>query len=154
MNQMLRMPLNATRESHLEAALGAFYMPKVAHSELVIVEYRDPMSHLARRFFHHLLRSVFSFVTLQHTCHMSHIPWDSPAFHGTVLHSMGQSRILWDSPAFHGAVPHSMGQSRILWHSPTFHGAVLHSVGQSCILWGSPAFRGAVLHSVAQSRIP
>ncbi|KAI0243005.1 hypothetical protein LSAT2_009211 [Lamellibrachia satsuma] len=55
-NQMLRMPLNATRESHLEAALGAFYMPKVAHSELVIVEYRDPMSHLARRFFHHLLR--------------------------------------------------------------------------------------------------
>ncbi|KAK2177759.1 hypothetical protein NP493_581g01041 [Ridgeia piscesae] len=55
-NQMLRMPLDATRESHLEAALGAFYTPRVAHSELVIVEYRDPMSHLARRFFHLLLR--------------------------------------------------------------------------------------------------
>ena len=76
MNQMLRMPLNATRESHLEAALGAFYTPRVAHSELVIVEYRDPMSHLARRFFHLLLRSLPSFpITL--IPHYPHSPLPS-----------------------------------------------------------------------------
>ncbi|XP_064600125.1 WD repeat-containing and planar cell polarity effector protein fritz homolog [Liolophura sinensis] len=56
MNHILRMPLNADRESQLEASLGSFYAPKQAISELTILEYRDPISRLARRFFHHLLR--------------------------------------------------------------------------------------------------
>ncbi|XP_059161065.1 WD repeat-containing and planar cell polarity effector protein fritz homolog [Physella acuta] len=55
---LLRMPLNADREAQLETALATFYAPKPAISETTILEYRDPISHLARRFFHHLLRYV------------------------------------------------------------------------------------------------
>ncbi|KAJ8308997.1 hypothetical protein KUTeg_013871 [Tegillarca granosa] len=55
-NHLLRMPLNATREGQLESALGTFYMPKHPLSEPIIMDYRDPISRLARRFFHHLLR--------------------------------------------------------------------------------------------------
>ncbi|XP_070182027.1 WD repeat-containing and planar cell polarity effector protein fritz homolog isoform X2 [Littorina saxatilis] len=55
-NHLLRQPLNADREAQLEAALATFYAPKPPMSEVTIVEYRDPISRLARRFFHHLLR--------------------------------------------------------------------------------------------------
>ncbi|XP_067680509.1 WD repeat-containing and planar cell polarity effector protein fritz homolog [Haliotis asinina] len=55
-NNLLRMPLNADREAQLEATLGTFYAPKPAISEVTILEYRDPISRLARRFFHYLLR--------------------------------------------------------------------------------------------------
>lgn len=53
---LLKMPLNAEREVHLETALGTFYAPKRPLSEMTILDYRDPISRLARRFFHHLLR--------------------------------------------------------------------------------------------------
>ncbi|XP_061172893.1 WD repeat-containing and planar cell polarity effector protein fritz homolog [Saccostrea echinata] len=55
-NLLLRLPLNAERESQLETTLGAFYAPKFPLSEVVILDFRDPISRLARRFFHHLLR--------------------------------------------------------------------------------------------------
>lgn len=55
-NHLLRLPLNAERESQLETTLGTFYAPKYPLSEVVILDFRDPISRLARRFFHHLLR--------------------------------------------------------------------------------------------------
>ncbi|KAK3092552.1 hypothetical protein FSP39_004357 [Pinctada imbricata] len=55
-NHLLRLPLNAEREGQLESTLGTFYAPKFPLSEVVIMDYRDPISRLARRFFHHLLR--------------------------------------------------------------------------------------------------
>ncbi|ESO86364.1 hypothetical protein LOTGIDRAFT_167175 [Lottia gigantea] len=55
-NHLLRQPLNAEREAQLEATLATFYAPKPAISESIIFEFRDPISRLARRFFHHLLR--------------------------------------------------------------------------------------------------
>lgn len=42
--------------AQLEAALGVFYAPPVPLSDEVILEYREPISKYARRFFHHLLR--------------------------------------------------------------------------------------------------
>lgn len=42
--------------AQLEAALGVFYAPPVPLSDTVILEYREPISKYARRFFHHLLR--------------------------------------------------------------------------------------------------
>ena len=42
--------------AQLEAALGTFYAPVKPLSEVTVLEYRDPISRLARRFFHHLLR--------------------------------------------------------------------------------------------------
>lgn len=42
--------------AQLEAALGVFYAPPSPLSDVVILEYRRPISKLARRFFHHLLR--------------------------------------------------------------------------------------------------
>lgn len=42
--------------AQLQATLATFYAPKPPISEVTIVEYRDPISRLARRFFHHLLR--------------------------------------------------------------------------------------------------
>ena len=42
--------------AQLEAALGTFYAPTKPYSEVTVLEYRDPISRLARRFFHHLLR--------------------------------------------------------------------------------------------------
>ncbi|KAL4238300.1 hypothetical protein ACF0H5_003012 [Mactra antiquata] len=53
---LLKMPLNTDREVQLETALGTFYAPKRSLSEITILDYRDPISRLARRFFHHLLR--------------------------------------------------------------------------------------------------
>ncbi|CAI9725270.1 repeat-containing and planar cell polarity effector fritz homolog [Octopus vulgaris] len=54
-NYLLRLPLNAERESYLEKTLGMFYSP-VKTSIANILEYRDPICRLARRFFHLLLR--------------------------------------------------------------------------------------------------
>ncbi|CAG2235674.1 CPLANE5 [Mytilus edulis] len=42
--------------SQLESTLGTFYAPKRPLSEVTIMDYRDPISRLARRFFHQLLR--------------------------------------------------------------------------------------------------
>ncbi|KAI3363431.1 hypothetical protein L3Q82_012045, partial [Scortum barcoo] len=55
-NHLLRLELNAEREAQLEAALGVFYAPPAPLSDMVILEYREPISKYARRFFHHLLR--------------------------------------------------------------------------------------------------
>ncbi|XP_051276521.1 WD repeat-containing and planar cell polarity effector protein fritz homolog isoform X2 [Dicentrarchus labrax] len=55
-NHLLRLELNAEREAQLEAALGVFYAPPAPLSNMVILEYREPISKYARRFFHHLLR--------------------------------------------------------------------------------------------------
>ncbi|KAK2170734.1 hypothetical protein LSH36_1g25000 [Paralvinella palmiformis] len=55
-NHLLRQPLNANRESQLETVLGTFYAPIRPLSEGTVLEYRDAISRLARRFFHHLLR--------------------------------------------------------------------------------------------------
>ncbi|XP_063731111.1 WD repeat-containing and planar cell polarity effector protein fritz homolog isoform X2 [Eleginops maclovinus] len=55
-NHLLRLELNAEREALLEAALGVFYAPPAPLSDVVILEYREPISKCARRFFHHLLR--------------------------------------------------------------------------------------------------
>ncbi|XP_062319432.1 WD repeat-containing and planar cell polarity effector protein fritz homolog [Osmerus eperlanus] len=53
---LLRLELDAEREAQLEAALGVFYAPPSPLSDTVVLEYRDPISKYARRFFHHLLR--------------------------------------------------------------------------------------------------
>ncbi|XP_069577413.1 WD repeat-containing and planar cell polarity effector protein fritz homolog isoform X2 [Brachyistius frenatus] len=55
-DHLLRLQLNAEREAQLEAALGVFYAPPAPLSDTVILEYREPVSKYARRFFHHLLR--------------------------------------------------------------------------------------------------
>ncbi|XP_038044090.1 WD repeat-containing and planar cell polarity effector protein fritz homolog [Patiria miniata] len=55
-NNLLKLPLNPDREAALEASLGSFYAPLRPLSEVIVVDYRDPISRLARRFFHYLLR--------------------------------------------------------------------------------------------------
>lgn len=55
-DHLLRQKLTAEREAQLEAALGTFYAPTRPLSETTVLEYRDPISKYARRFFHHLLR--------------------------------------------------------------------------------------------------
>ncbi|XP_028975863.2 WD repeat-containing and planar cell polarity effector protein fritz homolog isoform X2 [Esox lucius] len=55
-DHLLRLDLNQTREVQLEAALGVFYAPTRPLSDTVVLEYREPISKYARRFFHHLLR--------------------------------------------------------------------------------------------------
>ncbi|KAG1971894.1 WD repeat-containing and planar cell polarity effector protein fritz homolog isoform X1 [Pimephales promelas] len=55
-DHLLRKPLDQQTEGQLEAALGLFYTPCRPLSNTVILEYRDPISRYARRFFHHLLR--------------------------------------------------------------------------------------------------
>ncbi|XP_036403063.1 LOW QUALITY PROTEIN: WD repeat-containing and planar cell polarity effector protein fritz homolog [Megalops cyprinoides] len=55
-DHLLRLELTAEREAQLEAALGMFYAPSRPLSDTVVLEYRDPISKYARRFFHHLLR--------------------------------------------------------------------------------------------------
>ncbi|XP_005158592.2 WD repeat-containing and planar cell polarity effector protein fritz homolog isoform X2 [Danio rerio] len=55
-DHLLRKPLDQQTEGQLEAALGVFYAPCRPLSNTVILEYRDPISRYARRFFHHLLR--------------------------------------------------------------------------------------------------
>lgn len=56
MNHLLRLPLNPEREAALETSLGGFYAPVRPLSEVIVMDYRDPISRLARRFFHQLLR--------------------------------------------------------------------------------------------------
>ncbi|XP_072031870.1 LOW QUALITY PROTEIN: WD repeat-containing and planar cell polarity effector protein fritz homolog [Amphiura filiformis] len=56
MNHLLRLPLTPEREAALETSLGSFYAPVRPLSEVIVVDYRDPISRLARRFFHQLLR--------------------------------------------------------------------------------------------------
>ncbi|XP_054857679.1 WD repeat-containing and planar cell polarity effector protein fritz homolog isoform X1 [Eublepharis macularius] len=55
-NHLLRQKLTPEREAQLEASLGTFYAPSRPLSETTVLEYRDPISRYARRFFHHLLR--------------------------------------------------------------------------------------------------
>ncbi|XP_041803400.1 WD repeat-containing and planar cell polarity effector protein fritz homolog isoform X3 [Chelmon rostratus] len=55
-NHLLRLELNAETEAQLEAALGVFYAPPAPLSDMVILEYREPIRKYARRFFRHLLR--------------------------------------------------------------------------------------------------
>lgn len=42
--------------AQLEASLGTFYAPTRPLLDTTVLEYRDPISKYARRFFHHLLR--------------------------------------------------------------------------------------------------
>ncbi|XP_073068575.1 WD repeat-containing and planar cell polarity effector protein fritz homolog isoform X3 [Manis javanica] len=55
-NHLLRQKLTPEREAQLEASLGTFYAPTRPLLDTTVLEYRDPISKYARRFFHHLLR--------------------------------------------------------------------------------------------------
>ena len=44
----------------LEGALGTFYAPSHPLTEGAIIQFRDDISRIARKFFHHLLRLVRS----------------------------------------------------------------------------------------------
>ncbi|XP_024152661.1 WD repeat-containing and planar cell polarity effector protein fritz homolog isoform X3 [Oryzias melastigma] len=55
-NHLLKLQLSADREALLEAALGVFYAPPAPLPETLVLEYQEPVSTYARRFFHHLLR--------------------------------------------------------------------------------------------------
>ncbi|XP_051639603.1 WD repeat-containing and planar cell polarity effector protein fritz homolog isoform X3 [Manacus candei] len=55
-NHLLRQKLTPDREAQLEASLGTFYAPTRPLLDTTVLEYRDPISRYARRFFHHLLR--------------------------------------------------------------------------------------------------
>uniref|UniRef100_A0A6I8SDJ8 WD repeat containing planar cell polarity effector n=1 Tax=Xenopus tropicalis TaxID=8364 RepID=A0A6I8SDJ8_XENTR len=55
-NHLLRQRLTPDREAQLEASLGTFYSPTRPLLDAIVLEYRDPISRYARRFFHHLLR--------------------------------------------------------------------------------------------------
>ncbi|KFP29622.1 WD repeat-containing and planar cell polarity effector protein fritz, partial [Colius striatus] len=55
-NHLLKQKLTPDREAQLEASLGTFYAPTRPLLDETVLEYRDPISRYARRFFHHLLR--------------------------------------------------------------------------------------------------
>ncbi|NWH60725.1 FRITZ protein, partial [Geococcyx californianus] len=55
-NHLLKQKLTPEREAQLEASLGTFYAPTRPLLDTTVLEYRDPISKYARRFFHHLLR--------------------------------------------------------------------------------------------------
>ncbi|XP_041038845.1 WD repeat-containing and planar cell polarity effector protein fritz homolog [Carcharodon carcharias] len=55
-DHLLKQKLTPERESYLEASLGTFYAPTRPLTDTTVLEYRDPISCYARRFFHHLLR--------------------------------------------------------------------------------------------------
>ncbi|XP_054654262.1 WD repeat-containing and planar cell polarity effector protein fritz homolog isoform X3 [Dunckerocampus dactyliophorus] len=55
-NHLLRLPLDAQTEAQLEATLGVFYAPSTPLPGNVMLDYKEPISRYARRFFHHLLR--------------------------------------------------------------------------------------------------
>ncbi|XP_067150765.1 WD repeat-containing and planar cell polarity effector protein fritz homolog [Apteryx mantelli] len=55
-NHLLKQKLTPEREAQLEASLGTFYAPTRPLLDATVLEYRDPISRYARRFFHHLLR--------------------------------------------------------------------------------------------------
>jgi len=48
--------LNSEREGLLEETLGSFYAPSRPLSDVTVLQFRDMISKLSRRFFHHLLR--------------------------------------------------------------------------------------------------
>ncbi|XP_068088454.1 WD repeat-containing and planar cell polarity effector protein fritz homolog isoform X2 [Hyperolius riggenbachi] len=56
MNHLLKQKLTPEKEAQLEACLGTFYSLGRPLMDAIILEYRDPISRYARRFFHHLLR--------------------------------------------------------------------------------------------------
>lgn len=56
MNYLLKLPLNSEREGLLEETLGSFYAPSRPLSDVTVLEFRDSISKLSRRFFHQLLR--------------------------------------------------------------------------------------------------
>lgn len=56
MNHLLKLPLNSEREGLLEDTLGSFYAPSRPLSDVTVLEFRDSISKLSRRFFHQLLR--------------------------------------------------------------------------------------------------
>ncbi|KXJ12588.1 WD repeat-containing and planar cell polarity effector protein fritz-like [Exaiptasia diaphana] len=56
MTYLLRLTLNSEREGLLEETLGSFYAPSRPLSDVTVLQFRDPISRLSRRFFHHLLR--------------------------------------------------------------------------------------------------
>ncbi|KAG8443941.1 hypothetical protein GDO86_009219, partial [Hymenochirus boettgeri] len=55
-NHLLRQRLTPDKEAQLEASLGSFYSASRPLLDATVLEYRDPISRYARRFFHHLLR--------------------------------------------------------------------------------------------------
>ncbi|NXS96674.1 FRITZ protein, partial [Jacana jacana] len=55
-NHLLKQKLTPDREAQLEASLGTFYAPTRPLLDSTVLEFRDPISKYARRFFHHLLR--------------------------------------------------------------------------------------------------
>ncbi|XP_053568039.1 WD repeat-containing and planar cell polarity effector protein fritz homolog [Bombina bombina] len=55
-NHLLRQKLTLEKEAQLETCLGTFYSPTTPLLDAIVMEYRDPISRYARRFFHHLLR--------------------------------------------------------------------------------------------------
>uniref|UniRef100_A0A8C8R529 WD repeat containing planar cell polarity effector n=1 Tax=Pelusios castaneus TaxID=367368 RepID=A0A8C8R529_9SAUR len=55
-NHLFKQKLTPQREAQLEASLGTFYAPTRPLLDMTVLEYRDPISRYARRFFHHLLR--------------------------------------------------------------------------------------------------
>ncbi|XP_025936452.1 WD repeat-containing and planar cell polarity effector protein fritz homolog [Apteryx rowi] len=55
-NHLLKQKLTPEREAQLEASLETFYAPTRPLLDATVLEYRDPISRYARRFFHHLLR--------------------------------------------------------------------------------------------------
>ncbi|NXK24247.1 FRITZ protein, partial [Arenaria interpres] len=55
-NHLLKHKLTPDREAQLEASLGTFYAPTRPLLDATVLEFRDPISRYARRFFHHLLR--------------------------------------------------------------------------------------------------
>ncbi|XP_064271064.1 WD repeat-containing and planar cell polarity effector protein fritz homolog isoform X2 [Passer domesticus] len=58
-NHLLKQKLTPAREAQLEASLGTFYAPTRPLLDRTVLEYRDPISRYARRFFHHLLRMLW-----------------------------------------------------------------------------------------------
>ena len=55
-DHLFRLPYSFSREECLENTLGSFYSPKQPLFRDVILQYRDDISRIARRFFHYLLR--------------------------------------------------------------------------------------------------
>ncbi|XP_068042519.1 WD repeat-containing and planar cell polarity effector protein fritz homolog isoform X2 [Anomalospiza imberbis] len=58
-NHLLKQKLTPAREAQLEASLGTFYAPTRPLLDRTVLEYRDPISRYARRFFHHLHRMLW-----------------------------------------------------------------------------------------------
>ncbi|XP_050527546.1 WD repeat-containing and planar cell polarity effector protein fritz homolog isoform X2 [Daktulosphaira vitifoliae] len=55
-NYLFRLPFTPVRELQLQSAIGSFFQPVIPLSENVNNEFYEPVKHIARRFFHHLIR--------------------------------------------------------------------------------------------------